>query len=70
MHLKLNQKVNSISHSLGCPEVIRQDPGTENTTTATLQMVFRRAGTDSRAWLDSQVYGKSIANQVRSKKLF
>ena len=48
----------------GCPELLRTDPGTENSTIATLQMVFRRNGSDSRAGIESHRYGKSTSNQA------
>lgn len=48
---------------LGCPRVVRVDPGTENGLTCTIQSFLRRTGTDALAGRSSYRYGKSTANQ-------
>ena len=49
---------------LGCPMIIRADPGTENVEVAAMQAYFRRYGQDDYASTNSFIYGKSIRNQV------
>ena len=49
---------------LGCPRVVRTDPGTENVLLASLQCTLRRDGPDELAGNASHRYGKSVFNQV------
>ena len=52
------------SYHKGTAMRIRGDHGTENSTVAALQNIFRAEGTDNFAGERSFQYGKSIANQV------
>ncbi len=49
---------------IGCPLLVRADPGTENPDVARMQMFLRRHGQDERAGEGSFIYGKSTNNQV------
>ena len=49
---------------LGCPAVVRFDPGMENGLLAAAQIAFRSCGTDSLAGNKSIRYGPSPANVV------
>lgn len=49
---------------LGCPRVVRTDPGTENVLLASVQCTLRRNDNDDLAGNASHRYGKSVFNQV------
>ena len=53
--------------SVGCPNIVRGDKGTENTLIARSQLAFRLNHDDSLANM-SFMYGKSVANTVRKIK--
>ena len=48
----------------GCPSVVRCDYGTENISIASTQIAFQFYHTDSRAGVNSFIYGPSKANIV------
>ncbi|XP_028516806.1 uncharacterized protein LOC110245566 isoform X2 [Exaiptasia diaphana] len=52
-----------VQHIGGCPQILRTDPGSENTLIAALQCTFRRNSTDQFAGDASHRYGKSVFNQ-------
>ena len=49
---------------LGCPRVVRTDPGTGNVLLASVQCTLRRDNNDDLAENASHRYGKSVFNQV------
>ena len=52
---------------LGCPKILRTDPGTENSIV--VQPALRHNASDSFAGSNSHCYGKSPSNQVTDDHL-
>ena len=50
--------------NVGCPRILRTDPGTENTLLSAVQCTFRRDANDDFAGGKAHRYGKSVFNQV------
>ena len=54
------------SNSVGCPELVRMDHGTENVKVAECQIALRMGHTDCRAKERSIQYGSSPTNSVQA----
>ena len=64
INFKVMHNISASTCSVGCPQVLRTDRGTENSILAMIQPMLRHNHTDLFAQHKSHIYGKSTSNQV------